>query len=135
MGNRDIAKYLLKKGARKDILCADMLGESDVVRALVKADPDIVKVRGPHGLTLFYHAAINADIELAEFLFKNGADGVASALHSAAREGDEVMVRWLLDHGGADNVNIRPIANQTALEIAVKRKRERIVDLLKQYGA
>ena len=38
MGRRDIARHLLRRGARKDIFAAAMLGERDVVRAMVSAD-------------------------------------------------------------------------------------------------
>src|SRR5437660_12259575 len=39
MGNRPIALYLLERGARMDIFAAAMLGEGELVRALLASFP------------------------------------------------------------------------------------------------
>jgi hypothetical protein len=56
MGRRDIATFLLERGARLDLFAAAMLGHVEVVRAAVTAYPDVVNVPGPHGITLLAHA-------------------------------------------------------------------------------
>jgi hypothetical protein len=56
MGNREIAAYLLSKGARPSIFSAAMLGQLDVVKAFVTASPGIQRTPGPHGITLLAHA-------------------------------------------------------------------------------
>ena len=56
MGRRDIALFLLERGARLDVFAAAMLGYSDVVRAAIEADPAVVDVKGPHGIPLLAHA-------------------------------------------------------------------------------
>jgi hypothetical protein len=56
VGRRDIAEYLLERGARKDVFAAAMLGEVDVVRAMLEAQPDLRDARGPHGIPLRSHA-------------------------------------------------------------------------------
>jgi hypothetical protein len=56
VGNRDIAEYLLSKGARPTIFSATMLGQLDVVKAFITAQPGVQKTWGPHGITLFSHA-------------------------------------------------------------------------------
>lgn len=56
MGRRDIAEYLLEHNARLDIFAATMLGKIDIVKAAVAAFPNIVNVRGPHGIPLIIHA-------------------------------------------------------------------------------
>lgn len=56
VGNRDIAEFLLANGARMNIFCAAMLGELKLVKATLKAFPDLKKSAGPHGLTLKHHA-------------------------------------------------------------------------------
>jgi hypothetical protein len=56
VGRRDIAEYLLQHGARKDVFAAAMLGEVDVVRAMLEADPELRDARGPHGIPLRAHA-------------------------------------------------------------------------------
>jgi hypothetical protein len=56
VGQRAIAEYLLEQGAPHTIFSATMLGELDVVKAMVAAKPGIQRTLGPHGLTLLSHA-------------------------------------------------------------------------------
>lgn len=56
MGRRDIAEFLLGKGARIDIFCAAMLGQTDVVKQLLTAYPPLIDAKGPHGISLHMHA-------------------------------------------------------------------------------
>jgi hypothetical protein len=61
VGRRDIAEYLLDRGARKDVFAAAMLGEVDVVRAMLEAQPELRDARGPHGIPLRAHAEAGGD--------------------------------------------------------------------------
>jgi hypothetical protein len=56
MGRRDIATYLLEKGARIDIFAAAMLGHLDAVKAILTARPTLIDAKGPHGIPLIAHA-------------------------------------------------------------------------------
>ena len=56
MGRRDIATFLLERGARLDLFAAAMLGELEIVKAAVSAYPEARDVPGPHGITLLAHA-------------------------------------------------------------------------------
>jgi hypothetical protein len=56
MGRRDIAELLLAHGARLDVFAAAMLGELEVVRAVLGAHPEALHVLGPHGIPLRAHA-------------------------------------------------------------------------------
>jgi hypothetical protein len=56
MGRRDIAELLLDHGARLDIFVAAMLGEAEVVRAMLDAHPELREAKGPHGIPLRAHA-------------------------------------------------------------------------------
>ena len=56
MGNRDIALFLLSRGARMDLFAAAMLGKADVVRSAIEAFPDALKSLGPHKIPLIAHA-------------------------------------------------------------------------------
>jgi hypothetical protein len=56
MGRKDIAHYLLEKGARMDIFAAAMLGQVEIVQAILKAFPGACHLRGPHGIPLLDHA-------------------------------------------------------------------------------
>jgi hypothetical protein len=56
MGRRDIALFLLERGARADIFAAAMLGEVEVVRAMLTAWPALRDAPGPHAIPLLAHA-------------------------------------------------------------------------------
>src|SRR5262245_23040124 len=58
MGRRDIAGFLLEKGARIDIFCAAMMGLLDAVKACLALQPKLIDAKGPHGFTLHFHAQV-----------------------------------------------------------------------------
>jgi hypothetical protein len=70
MGQREIALFLLERGARMDIFAAAMLGYVEVVRALLDARPELRDAKGPHGIPLSAHAEKGAEQarEVLEFL-------------------------------------------------------------------
>jgi len=55
MGRRDIALHLLERGARIDLFAAAMLGEVEIVRAVLAAFPAARDLPGPHGIPLVEH--------------------------------------------------------------------------------
>jgi len=61
MGRRDIALFLLENGARLDIFAAAMLGDVEVVRAMLAAYPEKRDELGPHGIPLVAHARAGGD--------------------------------------------------------------------------
>ncbi|BBH22966.1 hypothetical protein Back11_43110 [Paenibacillus baekrokdamisoli] len=67
MGRKDIALYLLEKGARIDLFAAAMLGKLDLVRAILNENPALKQARGPHGIPLLNHAEAGG-AEAAEVL-------------------------------------------------------------------
>lgn len=74
MGRKDIARFLLAHGARMDIFAAAMLGEVEIVRAMLAAFPDMRSALGPHGIPLMQHAlAGEADAVVA--LLNEGQSG------------------------------------------------------------
>ncbi len=72
VGRRDIAQFLMEKGARADLFTFATLGEFDVVKAAVKASPGIQAVGGPHGFSLLHHA--EAGLEMTEGLTQRQLD-------------------------------------------------------------
>lgn len=61
MGRRDIALFLLERGARLDIFAAAMLGRLEVVKAALEAFPQAVSTPGPHGIPLIKHAEMGGE--------------------------------------------------------------------------
>jgi hypothetical protein len=56
MGRRDMAEFLLGKGARMDLFAAAMLGKLQVVKAVISVFPKAHFVPGPHKIPLIAHA-------------------------------------------------------------------------------
>ncbi len=56
VGDREIAEYLIGKGARANIFVLTMLGHTAIVKGLLTLYPHLLRSKGPHGLTLLHHA-------------------------------------------------------------------------------
>jgi hypothetical protein len=76
MGRRDIALFLLERGARIDVFAAAMLGDVELVRAALDAYPATREVLGPHGIPLVEHARAGGE-HAREVLALLAASGVA----------------------------------------------------------
>jgi hypothetical protein len=77
VGRRDIAECLLEHGARKDVFAAAMLGEVEIVRAMLDAQPELRDARGPHGIPLRAHAEAGGE-QAREVLELLGAAATAA---------------------------------------------------------
>jgi hypothetical protein len=65
-GNREIALYLIEHGAPPTLFSATMLGQLDVVRAMVESFKslrgiEVQRLPGPHGIPLLLHAELGGD--------------------------------------------------------------------------
>jgi hypothetical protein len=56
IGNKEIAAYLISKGARYNIYLASMLGHIDIVKQVLTFNPALLNSKGPHGFTMLHHA-------------------------------------------------------------------------------
>ncbi len=74
VGRRDIAEYLLEKGARADIFVLTMLGETNIVQATLERFPALLNAFGPHGFTLLHHAKKGGEaaLPLHDYLVRQG---------------------------------------------------------------
>jgi len=82
MGNRPIAEYLIRRGARPSLFSAAMLGQIAVVKAFVAAQPGAQRIAGPHSITLLAHARMGGDAARPVLAFLDSlgdADGSAPA--------------------------------------------------------
>lgn len=75
MGNRGIAEYLITKDAAPTLFSAAMLGQLNVVKGMIAAQPGLQRMRGPHSISLLMHA-------------KAGKDGARSVLEFLQGLGD-----------------------------------------------
>lgn len=56
VGDREIAEYLIGQGARANVFVLTMLGHTAIVKGLLAFHPQLLRSKGPHGLTLLHHA-------------------------------------------------------------------------------
>jgi hypothetical protein len=136
VGNRPIARYLLEQGARPDVFCAAMLGETDYVTSLMRFSPASAHARGPHGYMLLYHIGYSGQVAMAEAVGRHVKEPghFNQALLSSVLSGHPDLVAWLLRHGVSD-VNMRGPGGKTPLDLAVERKHGEIERLLRAAGA
>jgi hypothetical protein len=81
-GSREIAEYLISKGARPTLFSAAMLGQLEVVKAFVAAQPGAQRTLGPHSIPLLMHAKLGGSAAAEVYHYLEGlgdAGGLASA--------------------------------------------------------
>ena len=73
VGNKEIADYLLSKGARYNVYLASMLGHLDTVKQILTFNPGLLNSKGPHGFTLLHHAQKGEAQPVIDYLQSLGA--------------------------------------------------------------
>lgn len=136
-GDMATARMLLRRGARYDLVIASALGDAVRVRSILDDDPNAITTTRPSGKHAL-PAAVEFAPNIATLLLEHGAspnwpDGRTaprgSALHAAARRGDEQMVSLLLDYDADPNAWIE--ASGSAVFVA---KTPVIRQLLMHHG-
>lgn len=86
VGNKEIADYLLSKGARYNIYLASMLGHLDTVKQVLTFNPGLLNSKGPHGFTMLHHANKGGEeaLAVAEYLKSLGATETRMDFYSRA---------------------------------------------------
>lgn len=76
VGNKEVANFLIEKGARVNLFVLTMLGKTDLVRPVLDAYPNLVFAKGPHGFSLLHHAEKGGEDaeELYEYVSEKGLD-------------------------------------------------------------
>lgn len=74
VGNKDIANYLIEKGARPNLFVLTMLGETAIVKSAIEKYPSLLTAKGPHGLSLLHHATKGGEAskELLDYFKSKG---------------------------------------------------------------
>jgi len=110
VGRRDIADYLISKGARPDIFTFAMMGAHEALKAMIESSPGIQSIAGPHGITLLQHA-------------KNGL--TAEGLTEKQKQDGNKTISYLESLGNAD-------LKETYIELAEADKEKYVGDY--KYG-
>lgn len=140
MRQREMAEYLIEKGAPLDICTAAMLGMEDKVRTMLREDPSLKDAKGAHDIPVLYYPVITGNKEIAETLVQHGADpnagadgGTNTALHGAAMFGIADLAEWLLEHGA--DPNAPNFEGKTPLQVATESGSTEVAKLLRRYTA
>ena len=82
VGDKNIANYLIKQGARANMFVLTMLGKTQVVKPYLEAFPEYLTARDQHGINLLHHAQGGGDDarELLEYLQSKGLKETKSPL-------------------------------------------------------
>lgn len=120
VGRRDIALYLMSKGARADLFTHAMLGHIDVVKTTIAASPGIQTVEGPHGISLLRHAKSGLRDEtlsekqkdnskrLIEYLEELGdAETIPTDLPMSAETKERYLGDYMYGDGPSDGLSVK----------------------------
>ena len=149
-GYRDIVQLLLDHGAdvnagtstpyQKALYAAASEGHRDIVQLLLDYGADVNAGISIPYQTALYAAASEGYRDIVQLLLNHGADvnaGTSSpcgtALHATTSKDHRDIVQLLLNKGA--DVNISSDVHGTALEVALRRGYDTVVDLLKSAGA
>src|SRR5688572_27684981 len=82
VGNKEIANFLIERGARTNLFVLTMLGKTALVKAYLDLYPQYLAARGPHGLTLLHHAQKGGEgaKELFDYLQMKGLKDMKAVL-------------------------------------------------------
>ncbi len=72
LGNKEIANYLISKGARVNLFVLTMLGKTNLVKPILESYPELIFAKGPHGFTLLHHAKVGESKDLHDYLIDKG---------------------------------------------------------------
>lgn len=107
-GNRDIAEYLMAHGARPTLFSAAMMGQLDVVKAFLAAQPGSQRIAGPHSISLLAHAqAGGARAEaVLRYLESLGDAGAAPTVPLSDEEIAALAGTYVFGPGPADQIAV-----------------------------
>jgi hypothetical protein len=115
MGNRPIAEYLIANGARPSLFSAAMLGQIDVVKAFVAAQPGVQRTRGPHSISLLAHAKAGGEAARPVFDFLSSLGDAGAEPQVPISQDDQDAIVGAYPFGPAENDQILMTADKGIL--------------------
>lgn len=108
MGNRAIAGCLLENGAHPSLFSATMLGQLEVVKGFVAAQPGIQRTPGPHSISLLAHAKAGGESArpVYEYLKSLGDADAPPEAALADRDRDSILGTYAFGPGPTDQVEV-----------------------------
>ncbi len=101
--NREIAEYLIANGAPPTLFSATMLGQLDVVKALIAAQPGAQRIPGPHSIGLLAHIKSGP---VREYLESLGDAGAPPTVPLTEAESAALAGTYVFGSGPNDKVEI-----------------------------
>ena len=108
MGRRDIADYLLAKGATPSLFSAVLSGDLTSVKHAVERQPGIQRIGGPHSISLLAHARMggkNAEQVLA-YLHSLGDADMASPTPLTEKERKAICGSYQIGHDSSHRIEV-----------------------------
>lgn len=109
VANREIAAILVDNGAQPTLFTAAMLGQLEVVKAAIAANPGIQRTKGPHSITLLRHAVLGGPQArpVAEYLQDiGGADDSLPQQPLTPAEIGRLTGAYVFGSGPTDQIDI-----------------------------
>ena len=100
---------MLAHGAHPTLFSAAMLGQLDVIKAMVAASPGIQRTPGPHGLALLHHARTggkDSEPVVAFLEAAGGADTRAAIAPLDKADRDALVGRYTFGAGESDRLDV-----------------------------
>jgi len=124
-GRREIAEYLIEKGAPPTLFSATMLGHLEVVQAFVQAQPGVQRIPGPHSISLLLHAKAGgaAAAKVYDYLQSLGDAGAPPEPPLTEADAAALAGTYVFGAGPADQIQIK--AQRSALQFTRSGKTTR----------
>ena len=120
VGNRAIAELLIDNGAPPTLFSATMLGQLNVVKAMIAAQPGAQRIAGPHSISLLLHAKAGGERAKAvyEYLESLG-DAGSPPLQPLSDEAISLIVgAYSFGPGVNDRIEITAVKGQVEFKKA-----------------
>lgn len=117
-GQRAIAEYLLENGAPPTLYSATMLGQLEVVKSMIAAQPGVQSLPGPHGIPLINHARAGGETSapvLAYLESVGGADRTVPTEPITAEQKAGLLGRYSFGPGPRDVFEVVDVRDQLGI--------------------
>ncbi len=115
VGNREIAEYLIGKGARPTLFTAAMLGQLEIVKGLIASHPGVQRLAGPHSISLLAHAKNGGPAAKEVYQYLESLGDAGSPVPAALSEEDANALAGIYSFGSGPTEQIEIKANKGQL--------------------
>jgi hypothetical protein len=114
VGNREIAELLIETGAPPTLFSATMLGQLDVVKALLAATPGAQRQLGPHSISLLAHAKAGGETAKTVYQHLESLGDAGGSKPNPITEAELTAITGIYSFGAAptDRIEIAVVRGQ-----------------------